>query len=283
MPQSITVRPATLADVPGIREIHDQAEDPWADIAECAIWTNHRLLTGFLIDVATTGGKVVGHAEWIVSDEPEPFGRHLYLGMIEIHPRYQRRGVGRKMIEAGLDHARRHDCTALRTHPDDEARGFYQKCQFRRAMRAVSVKVPKSRVDLPPGWRKVRTVPRKVIGEMPMRSGWVQGSSAHMWELCNRTMAVHGEDVRHPCAGRLDGKGYVQLRYIHCLPSALCISWAPTRSGLKDHVQVAQNLAERLPIEKINFVVLERDAAGLECCLKVRPAIGPEIWERRVG
>jgi GNAT superfamily N-acetyltransferase len=283
MPQSITVRPATLADVPGIREIHDQAEDPWADIAECAIWTNHRLLTGFLIDVATVGGKVVGHAEWIASDEPEPFGRHLYLGMIEIHPRYQRRGVGRKMIEAGLDHARQHDCAALRTHPDDQARGFYQKCQFRCVMRAVSVKVSKSHVDLPPGWRKVRTVPRKVIGEMPMRSGWVQGSSVHMWELCNRTMAVHGEDVRHPCAGRLDGKGYVQLRYIEGFSDALCVSWAPARSGLKDHVQVAQKLAERIPIEKITFVVLDQDTAGLARCAKVKPVKGPEIWDRRVG
>jgi hypothetical protein len=128
----------------------------------------------------------------------------------------------------------------------------------------------------------LRTVPRKVIREMPMRSGLVQGSSAHMWELCNRTMDVHGEDIRHPCAGRLDGSGYVQLRYIDCFSDALCVSWAPARSSLRDHVQVAMKLAERLPVEKITFVVLDRDAANLERCLKVKPAKGPEIWDRRI-
>ena len=282
MPQSVAVRPATLADVPGIREIHDNEDDPWADIAECAVWTNHRLVTGFIIDVATIRRRVVGHAEWIVSDEPEPFGRHLYLGMIEVHPRYQRRGVGRKMIEAGLDHARQHNCPALRAHPDNDARGFYRKCRFRRVLRAVSARVRKESVDLPPGWRRLRTVPRRVVGTMPMRSGWVQGSSAHMWELGNRTMEVHGDDVRHPCAGRVDGKGYVQLRFIDCLPNALCMSWAPARSGLKDHVQVAMKLAERLPVEEINFVVLDWDASDLEHCLKVKPVRGPEIWDRPV-
>lgn len=279
MASDIAVRPATLADVPGIREVHASCDDPWGDIAQCAIWTNHRLVTGFLVDVASIGRKVVGHAEWILSDEPSPFGRHLYLGMIQVHDRYQRRGVGRQMLRAGVEHARALGCPVLRTHPDDEAMGFYRRCGFACAYRAVRFKVPPGQECLPPGWRRLRSVPRKVIGSLPMRSGWVQGSSAHMWELCNNTMKVHGEDIRHPCAGRVDGGGFVQLRFIDGLPESLCVSWARRRASFEPQVHAAMVLSEQLPTQKVTLVVLEREAAAVETCLGVKPGDPTEIWD----
>jgi len=283
MTGAATVRPATLADVPEIQAVHASCDDPWADPAECAIWVNHRILRGFLVDVALLNGSVVGHAEWIVSHEPLPYGRHLYLGMVQIHSDHQRQGVGRAMIEAGLQNAKKRSCLALRTVPEDDARGFYESCQFTPYLETETYIAKVDPRDLSSGWRLLRTVPNRVVRTLPMRWGWVQGSSAHMWEIGNRPVRLAAEELRRPCAGRSDGSAYVQLHCWEPGPQAMALSWATPEQDPEELISAAMALARRLPVETLKFTTIRGEQGPLtEYCDAIRVS-GEEVWSRRIG
>ncbi len=283
---SIRVRSATPSDAGGISAIFSDPGFPLTDPAECAIWTNHRLLEGFLTDVALMGRRIVGHAQWIVSDEPAPYGRHLYLGMIDVHPKVRGRGAGRALIEAGIEHARSLSCPLVKTLSEKDARGFYAKCGFARMGRIVRGSIKRRRAALPTGWRRARTVPREVVRALPMRLGWAQACSAHMWSICNRPIRLAGEaPSEHPCARRVDGKAYVQLRYCpQAGPAALGIAWAPRAVRLETLCAVAMALARDLPVEKLTLITELSDRVELASCCDDEPQTGPddEIWSRPV-
>jgi len=271
LPQKIRVRDATLEDVHSIREIHRLDDDPWGSEAECAIWTNHRLLRGFVIQVASVRGTVVGHAEWVVSDEPAPYGKHLYLGMLQVHSKHQRRGIGRALVEAGARRAQDLGCPRIKTHPDEQAVGFYRKCGFTSCETAVSCEAAVHAAALPRGWQVTRTVPERVVRGLPMRIGWVQASSAHMWELCNRPARIAGEGIQHPCAMARSGDAYVQLRYLgtELLRSlgigetAMALAWARATTRVEVLARAAMALACRLPVPTLTYTVQEGDVPRL--------------------
>lgn len=251
---AIRVRPVILEDVPQIPAVHAGSEGPWVDPVRCAIWINHRLLRGFLIDVALVEDQVVGHAEWIVSDEPAPLRRHLYLGMLQVHPQSRGRGVGRAMVEAGVQHAQQHHCSHLRTIPDQDAVGFYRKCCFTPEFDIQTFHLPVQEARLPRHWECVGSVPPTVVGRLPFVLGWVQACSQHMWEVCNRPTPVYGEKQYHPAARKLDASAYVQLHYYEGSSQALAVGWAlqPRYSEL---VTVAMSLAHRNGVKKLTVAV----------------------------
>ena len=95
-----TIRTATAADIDGLTCVHRDCRDPWQTREECEDWVLHRLSRGFLLRVALVGGRVVGHAEWIRSDEPA--GTLLHLGLLQIDAEWQQRGIGSQMIDDGV-------------------------------------------------------------------------------------------------------------------------------------------------------------------------------------
>lgn len=105
-------------DIEGICRIHRSCSDPWQDVEEGTSWVTHRLSRGFYIQVALLDGLVVGHGEWIVSDEPA--GKYLYLGVLQVDADYQRQVIGRKMIEDGARYAAGQGCSSLVTIPEND-------------------------------------------------------------------------------------------------------------------------------------------------------------------
>lgn len=277
------VRPATLADVAGIADVHADCDDPWRDPAEAAVWVNQRLLKGFLIDVAVLGGRIVGHAEWIVSDEPAPFGRHLHLSMMQVHRDFERRGVGRAMVEAGLARANRAGCRRIRTVPERQARGFYRACGFAKCDVACACSVRAEPAPPSPGWAACRSVPRRVISTLPMRLGWLQAGSAHNWSLANRPVRVAGDLGCHPCLCRADGRAYVQLRYWegHSM-DALVLAWAAASVGMAELCRAAQGLAAGRPVKRLLLVARSAEAPAAASAGAARRAGTYEIWSRSV-
>jgi GNAT superfamily N-acetyltransferase len=256
---------------------------PATDPAEWAVHTNHRLLHGFLIDVALIGTRIVGHAEWIVSDEPAPYGRHLYLGMLEVHPDARGRGVGRALVEAGIEKARQLSCPVIKTMSDKAAIGFYRKCGWARTGQVVVGSAALRPVALPKGWVRARTVPRSVVKALPMRLGWAQACSAHMWSLCNRPMRLAGEEpARHPCASRADGTAHVQLRYCpQAGQSALAIAWAPRAMSLRTLRSAAMALASALPVEKVTLMTEADDRQTLASAIGAKVTTSDaEVWSK---
>jgi len=157
----ITIRPATLADAAAISIVHCSTviewRDPytrqptdeatlnlfgrwynggdWMSVETCAIHLNGLLLHGHLALVAEANGVIIGEAEYYVNREPAPFGPHLHLSVLYIHKEWQGQGVGRTLIEAGVEHARALGCHALTTQPEPEMTGFYRRLDFQPWMR----------------------------------------------------------------------------------------------------------------------------------------------------
>ena len=237
---STLVRNVTLNDVPAITAIHADGEGPWRKPETCAISVNHRLLRPFHCHVAVRDGEPVGHAEWIVDRGPvsDPF---LYLGMLQVREDLRGQGVGRRMIEQGLDLARSEGCQLIRTIPDEEAEPFYAKCGFTLSGGTCSTSVGIVDSEHSRNWTEIDSVPDTIPASYAMRIGWTQACSTHMWELCNRPGEIAGWEWQHPCVVQLGGQQYVQLRF-RDKSSALVIAWSHPDVPIDDLVTAAHSL-----------------------------------------
>ncbi|MFM7329794.1 MAG: GNAT family N-acetyltransferase [Bacteroidota bacterium] len=62
-------------------------------------------------------------------------GDRMYLGMLTVDPSIQDKGIGRKLLQAGEDHARLHGCTAMYmtvVHTRDELIAWYERRGYRK-------------------------------------------------------------------------------------------------------------------------------------------------------
>ncbi|RLE85311.1 MAG: hypothetical protein DRJ41_01475 [Thermoprotei archaeon] len=77
--------------------------------------------------------KVVGEAEIVFSEEPEPYGRYCFLEVLVVHRDYRRRGIGTKLVKHCLEYARSHGYKLFDTIPEDErSKNLYIKLGFKR-------------------------------------------------------------------------------------------------------------------------------------------------------
>ena len=209
---NIKIRNATTteSDINGITHVHREGEDAWDNIRECEAWISKRLERGFYIRLAEIDGKIVGHAEWIISDEPNR--KFLYLGMLQIDEDYQRKGIGRVMIADGIEYAKVTDCIEVVTSPDMDNRAdiFYRKCGFTDARKHYSsyVKTQKYK-DYEFEKTIIDKVPFSAIAEKRYIFGKGQFCSRHMWEVMNEKPST--DNKRRTPAVLLPDGTYIQL------------------------------------------------------------------------
>ncbi len=152
----LILRPAVLSDAAGISAVHCSTVQiwrnpltrrpseyaaldlfgrwynggPWMSPESCAVHLNQLLLAGQAPWVAVAEGQIVGEAEYLVNREPEPFGAALHLSILYIHRDWQGRGVGRVLVDQGVELARRQGLAYLTTQPEEEAEAFYSRVGF---------------------------------------------------------------------------------------------------------------------------------------------------------
>lgn len=236
---SIIIRALNMNDAPGIQNIHRHCEDPWHYPEECCAWLQKRLESGFYIQVAQLGDKIVGHGEFIIDDSPGR--RFLYLGMLQVDENYRGMGIGRKMIDDAVRYAAENNCSEIVTIPDSENTSiiFYEKCGFkhRRLIKSCTLDAQKisgfhNRTDIIPSF------PQSVISKIPFVFGLAQASPRHMWEVCNRKPAT---DDRKTPAMIIDGDSYTQLCYCDDSDTGLALLWS--RNLLKDAINIILSFA----------------------------------------
>jgi ribosomal protein S18 acetylase RimI-like enzyme len=112
---AVRLRPATADDIPAILRVTKAAYAPYTGRIDppSSVWretadgVRHYLERGGVI-VAQAGDEVVGAVRY------EPRDDHVYLGRLAVLPSWQRRGIGRRLIDAveewtvllGLDEVR---------------------------------------------------------------------------------------------------------------------------------------------------------------------------------
>lgn len=119
---SYTIEPATAEDVPVLNNLVNSA---YRGESSRKGWTTEAgLIDGTRIDEAalldlirdpnTTVYKYVAAGEIRGCVELRTEGDSVYLGMLTVKPDLQAQGVGKKLMQAGEDFARRKGCTKMR-------------------------------------------------------------------------------------------------------------------------------------------------------------------------
>lgn len=104
---TLALHPETLYDLPGIRLLEEAA---FARPAEAILVDLARERgKSTLSMVAAQDGVVRGHVLFtpITFDPPQPGLHGLGIGPVAVLPKYQRTGIGSRLMRAGLDHVRR--------------------------------------------------------------------------------------------------------------------------------------------------------------------------------
>jgi HAD superfamily hydrolase (TIGR01509 family) len=106
----LALRPETTEDLPGIRTVEETAfsRRNEAGLVDLARMRGKSTLSM----VAVEDSRVVGHVLFtpVTIDPPFSGSRGLGLGPIAILPEFQRRGIGSRLMRAGLEHVRRFGC-----------------------------------------------------------------------------------------------------------------------------------------------------------------------------
>ncbi len=149
----IQIRPACPDEIPAIAVQERQVWSRMAATQEELAWRQALLPDAFL--VAEVGGGIVGVANAIrwserrrggveqVHADPrglhvahDPWGEVLYVISLGVLPRYRGRGIGRRLIEAEIDVARRLGVEKVQLIGHTRSQPLYERIGF-RAVRAV--------------------------------------------------------------------------------------------------------------------------------------------------
>jgi len=237
------------ADIQGVREVHS-GDDHWGSFEACFHSGKTSLENGFFIQVAVCGGKVVGHAEWVISDEPDQ--KFLYLGILQVHNDFQRRGVGTGMIKSGAEYAKQNGCAFLRTMPNkvNGSSIFYQKNSFietgegNNTLKLRTTTAP-VRSAVP-----VDCVPFGAVKALPFCVGLYQHASAHIWKIYN---ARHIYDDRRVASFDIGG-AYVNVGAFEPYERASVTCWA--RRVTRELIDEILAVGGSLGYQYMNFCVL---------------------------
>jgi GNAT superfamily N-acetyltransferase len=112
----------------------------WMSIETCAVHLNRLLAGAGTPLVATLDGAVLAHAELYEVYEAAPFGHHLELACIVVHPDHARRGLGSALIAYAAEMARLMRCERL-TVAAPTTPAFYEQQAFRASQRLHSVRL----------------------------------------------------------------------------------------------------------------------------------------------
>lgn len=132
----ITVRPAAAADLSALLALYRELnpdDAPLPPATSDAVWTAISRQRGRTILVADADGTLVGTADCIVLPNLTRGGRAiLFVENVVVAGSFQRRGVGRQLMEAAVHLGESAGCYKVQLLAADEAyvQAFYEACGF---------------------------------------------------------------------------------------------------------------------------------------------------------
>jgi ribosomal protein S18 acetylase RimI-like enzyme len=110
MNENLRIRPATLADIPAMLPVINDA------FAIESFLVGNRTYAAQLTDMMQKGSFLLGFAgagELVASVFVKAQNRRGYFGMLAVAPAQQGKGFAREMVTAAEDYCRQHGCTAM--------------------------------------------------------------------------------------------------------------------------------------------------------------------------
>ena len=108
---SLAVRCEESGDEADIRDVTERA---FGAVAEARLVDALRGCERSLSFVAIDDGRIVGHILFTpIATESPTAARIAGLAPLSVHPDYQRKGIGSRLVRAGLDESRRHGYSAI--------------------------------------------------------------------------------------------------------------------------------------------------------------------------
>ncbi|MEU7962350.1 GNAT family N-acetyltransferase [Streptomyces sp. NPDC049097] len=133
----ITVRPAVEADLPALLTLYRELNPDDAPLPRAsadAIWAAISRQRGRTILVADAGDTVAGTADCIVIPNLTRGGRAiLFVENVVVASSFQRRGVGRQLMESAVQLGESAGCykAQLLAADDEYVHTFYEACGFK--------------------------------------------------------------------------------------------------------------------------------------------------------
>ncbi|MFG2404686.1 GNAT family N-acetyltransferase [Streptomyces brevispora] len=133
----ITVRSAAEADLSALLTLYGELNPDDAPLPQAsadAIWAAISRQQGRTVLVADAGGTVAGTADCIVLPNLTRGGRAiLFVENVVVAGSFQRRGVGRRLMEAAVQLGASADCykVQLLAADDEYVHTFYEACGFK--------------------------------------------------------------------------------------------------------------------------------------------------------
>jgi GNAT superfamily N-acetyltransferase len=118
---------------------------PWMSVETGAMHLSHLLLGAGVPLVALVDGQVLAYAEAYLGAEPEPFGEHLHLATLSVHPDYTGAGLDDALVAHLLEQARALKCqrlTAVCISADTAMTDFYVRHGLGPLARIVRYSLP---------------------------------------------------------------------------------------------------------------------------------------------
>ncbi len=304
-----TVRAATVKDAPAITAVHCStvAEwrhpttrqpvpyasldrfgcwyngGPWMHPDLCALHLDDLLSRGHLPLVAEVAGQVVGAVEYIVSREPPPFGPALHLSVLYVDAAWQRRGIGRLLLNAGIAHARDLGLAMLTTQPDPDVLAFYRNAGFAPWRRCQEMQCSVGGPS-PKGLTTVRAA-GKLSGSLALRVGRYQCSEMG-WETLWPAWQLPGwSDLRRRVwRGTLAGAPAVLgLReQLNDATQADGYAWLPPAAPLPPAVAALRALAAKAGYAAVDMLLPEESLPELRHTFQMDYQTTLEFWQLKI-
>ncbi len=306
----VTIRPATLDDVAAITEVHCSNVEVWRDpqtrravdcaeldlygrwrnggawmsVESCAVHLNALLLLGHLPLVAEVEGRVVAEAEFYVDREPAPFAA-LHLSILYVHRVWQGQGIGRRLVEAGVQAAGERGLPTLTTQPEEEALAFYTRLGFSPWRSAQELQL-RSRASAPvprAGLQGGQVAPPPALA---LRIGRYQ-CGAQGWAALHPSLYLPGwSDLRRWLwEVELEGqRGLLGLREQLTDPAqADGYAWLPPEMSLEPAVAALQALGAAQGFAAVDLLLPLEALPALKRRFAMEYQAHIEIWQRAVG
>jgi GNAT superfamily N-acetyltransferase len=306
----INVRPARLDDAAAITAVHCSTTSewrdphtrqvapyaaldlfgrwynggPWMSVELCAIHLNELLHADPAPLVAEVDGRIVGEAEYHLNVEPPPFGPALHLSVLYVDQDWQRQGVGRALLDVGLELARDLGLSVLTTQPEPEAYAFYRRMQFVPWLAASEMQLAAAGAP-PPGLTRLTENPGPPPA-LALRVGRYQ-CSALDWEPLWPTLALPGwSDLRRFVWRGALGDGPVVLGLREQLrdpQQADGYAWLPPAAPLKPVVAALAALAAEAGFAAVDLLLPNDALPDLRRAFALDYQTSVEIWRREVA